>query len=430
MRAPLFVVSILAASLTACQTPTPEKIETWKGTQKGPGKLRDVVKDDGADPHLRGLALAALVEIGMGSEAMRDFSEAQPAKKGAIVHEAVEPLTTTLGASLTSPTVPTQAQRSAKDALFELRGDATAADKPRIDDLLVKWTTLDLGPRASLGGESTEKILRAIGPAAAPALVQTVTTTESPLAASLLGELGDPSAQSTAAASLIARAKHGASPSETDLAAIGFVGGPSAEGYLMEVARGSAPADTRQKALYALAHAPRLAGSEKVLAGAQAIAVDAHAPGDVREAAFQVLEKIGPAAVGTLVHLFTDANTTVRERAMEAALKAGGAAAVKPVLAALPEDRTWKSDDLNSFVVHDLTLLGKDGPAALAEAARHPPALGQVAALRALAKVGSGKDAAACGLLVSDTSAPRSLSPATTVGKEAMACKAALASRP
>jgi hypothetical protein len=408
-----------------CNSPTPEKIETWKGTQHGPEKLRAAVHDDGGDPHLRGLALAALVEIGAGADGIRELSTASADNKAKVVHEAIEPLTTVLGASVTSPTSPTKVQRNAKDGLFEMRGDASPADKASIDKLLVRWTTIDLAGRAALGGESTEKILLAVGAPAAPALAALAPVGPDLLAARLLGQVGDIESWATASGALITQAKRAAAPSEQVLQALGLIGDITASGYLIDLAtQSSAQVDVRTKALYALALKPFIAPG--IISKAAALAADAHAPGGVREAAFQLLEKIGAPAVPAIIKLFTDANATARYRAMEAALKAGGAAAVGQVLAALPEDRPWKADDLDAYVIHDLTLLGKDAVPALIAAAQHPPALGQIAALRALAQVATSKDGAALTRLASDTGRPKALSPSTTVGEEARRTEATL----
>ena len=58
-----------------------------------------------------------------------------------------------------------------------------------------------------------------------------------------------------------------------------------------------------------------------------------------------------------------DPDETVRWRAVEAALAAGKEKAVVPVLEALNPAGKYKQEDLDSYVVHDLVLVG---PAALA----------------------------------------------------------------
>ena len=424
--------AILAAALlgapAGCQ-PTPERIATWKGTQKGPGKLRELAQDEAADPRLRALAIAALVEIGEGFSA-RDLAGTAPAAKGAIAREAVAPLAALLGPSLDGPVPTTPAQRAAKDALFVLRADAAPPDRARIDALLVKWIAADLAARASQGGESSEKILLAIGASAASALVPIAQPGPNLVeAARLLGELGDRDAAQRAAAPLVAgaRAASGNVP-EPVLVAIGLLGSAPATAFLLELAQ-HGPVDGRKRALYALAQGRLSAGDEKALAGALAIAADARADGGVREAAFQVIEKVGPAAVGGCVRLFRDPNTTVRFRAVEAALKAGGAGAIARVLPALPEDRPITSEDLDSLVVHDLDLLGKEAMPALAEAARHPPALGQIAALRALARRGGPKEAQVAAGLAAETTVCGVLRPPSNVGDEARRAQAAIERR-
>jgi HEAT repeat protein len=77
----------------------------------------------------------------------------------------------------------------------------------------------------------------------------------------------------------------------------------------------------------------------------------------VREAAFQLLEKL-PSSVGGLVLLMRDPDATVRWRAVEAALAAGKQNAVVPVLEALDPTAKYKKEDLDSYVVHDLVLVG------------------------------------------------------------------------
>jgi hypothetical protein len=429
----LVLLAGLAAAAAACQA-TPEKIATWKGTQKGPGKLREVVQDDGADPHLRALAFSALIEIGMAMDARQDLQRATPQARAAIAHEAIQPLVGVLGDTLARAGTTTPAQRSAKDALFVLRADAAAADRAQIDQLLIKWTTADLSARASLGGESTEKILTAIGPSAAPAVVPLVRGgPDLILAAKLVGELGDADAQKRASAALLELARSGPGGTravpEPVLQSLGLVGGDDATAFLLLLAN-QAGADTREKALLALAQGKLSAGNDKALAGALAIASDTHAPGGVREAAFGVAEKVGPAAVGGLIKLFTDHDEVVRWRAVEAALKAGGKEAIARVLPALPEDRPVKSEDLDSYVVHDLALIGKEALPQLVAAAKAPGhELGRIAAIRTLGRIGGAAEAAALSALTGDHGTAKTLQPATTVGDEAEKAKAALGQR-
>src|SRR5579859_6415994 len=159
----------MLALVAACEV-TPDKIARWKETERGPRKLREALADDGLAPSLRAQALAALVELGMTQEALGDLEKSPDAARQAVVHEALAPLAQLLG-KLGAPDPTTRPQREAKDALFALRKDATPTDRAQIDEFLAVWTTADLVGRMSQGGNSSEKILVAIGPRAAPRLM-------------------------------------------------------------------------------------------------------------------------------------------------------------------------------------------------------------------------------------------------------------------
>ena len=96
----------------------------------------------------------------------------------------------------------------------------------------------------------------------------------------------------------------------------------------------------------------------------------------MRESAFQLLEKM-PSSVTGLIALMRDPDETVRWRAVEAALAAGKDKAVVPVLEALNPAGKYKAEDLDSYVVHDLVLVG---PTAL------PPLQTELASKNAVAR--------------------------------------------
>jgi hypothetical protein len=339
--------------------PTPEKIAQWKETERGPRKLRETVQRSGLAPSLRGQALAALVELGMTQEALSDLGQTSADERRAVIHEAVPKLAELARGSGIAGSATTRAQREAKDALFLLRVDAAAADRDQADAALIEWTTADLAGRMSAGGHSSEQILMAIGPKAAPRLMELLQPGSSQLvpAASILGKLGDKEVRARAADQLIERVrKAGPRVDEADLQAIGLIGGPHATAYLVEAAEHGSP-ESRQKAMLALAQGNLAAGDGSAQAAALRIAGDKKAPGPLREAAFQLLEKL-PSSVGGLVLLMRDSDATVRWRAVEAALAAGKQNAVVPVLEALDPAARYKKEDLDSFVVHDLVLVG------------------------------------------------------------------------
>ena len=425
-----WLAALLVAPLAACGA-TPEKIETWKGTQRGPDKLRAVVEDDGADPKLRALSAAALVEIGMGADAQAELAKASATSKPALVHELVAPLATMLGTSVVTTGPTTEAQRAAKDMLFVEREDAAAADRARIDELLLQWTTVDLSARASLGGQSSAKILTAIGAPAADKLVPLVHPGPELLgSAKLIGQLGNAGARDRAVAQLVTAARSSpvglARVTDDVLAALGSLGGEHATEFLLEVAM-KAEKPTRKAALFALAQGrPE---PKRALAGALGIAGDAHADPGVREAAFQVLDKLGPPAVDGVLKMFHDADSKVRFRAVHTAFLAGGVASIGKVLAALPDDRPVPSADVDDFVVRDVVELGEVALPALAMAVTGKTSVGRVAAIRALGQLGKPKDASALAPLMTDASTCAATRPPARIADEAKKASEALAAR-
>jgi len=354
------VVVQLALTSVACD-PTPEKIARWKETERGPRKLRETVQKNGLAPSLRAQALVALVEVGMAGDAVGDLANIDAGDRRAIIHEAVPRLAEVARGSGIAGSATTRAQREAKDALFVLRTDAAPDDRAAADAALIEWTTADLNGRMSSGGHSSEQILLAIGPKAAPRLAELMQPGSSQLvgAAAIFGKVADTDARARAADMLIQRIQK-AGPRGLDdeaLQALGLIGGPRATAFLVDQAEHARDEATREKALLALAQGNLSAGDSALQAAALRIAGDKKAPGKVRESAFQLLEKM-PTAVTGLIALMHDPDETVRWRAVEAALAAGKDKAVVPVLEALNPAGKYKPEDLDSYVVHDLVLVG------------------------------------------------------------------------
>jgi hypothetical protein len=348
----------------ACD-PTPEKIARWKETERGPGKLREALQKNGLDPALRAQALAALVEIGMAQDAIADLGKVDDKDRKAIIHDAVPRLAEVARGSGIAGSATTRAQREAKDALFLVRPDASPEDRDAADKALIEWTTADLNGRMSSGAHSSDVILTAIGAKAAPRLSELMQPGSSQLvsAAAIYGKVAPPDDRARAADALIQRIQK-AGPRGLDeqaLQALGLIGGPRATAFLVDQAEHARDEETRGKALLALAQGNLSAGDASLQSAALRIAGDKKAPGKVRESAFQLLEKMPPAVTG-LIALMHDPDETVRWRAVEAALAAGKDKAVVPVLEALNPGGKYKQEDLDSYVVHDLVLVG---PAAL-----------------------------------------------------------------
>lgn len=393
---------------------TPEKIASWKETEHGPVKIRDALKSGSVAPEVRGLALAALVELGMQAEAQDDLKEAGDADRQATLHAAVPALV-----KIAKDGAATRAQRSAKDALFQFRDQAAAPDKTVIDDALIEWVTADLAGRMTAGGNSSDKILRAIGPRAAPKLAEVIgrpTTSEASRgeAAKLLGAIGDKPSREQAGAKLVEAARREKQLQDSTLQQIGWVGGDHAVAYLTQLAEDThQQPGVRAKALLALAGG---AGDPAALPAALRLAGDKHAPGEVRDAAFEVGEKIGPPAVPGLVKLLDDPDDKVRWRTVEAALKAGGPGAVTPVLEALPAARAYSRDDLKSYVVHDCVLIGPGSLPPLRDELKSKSWPARAAAVLAIGELGRADDAPRLEALSGDATKLKGFGAAGTLG--------------
>lgn len=430
------LVGLLGVQLAGC-TVTPEKIARWKDTERGPGKLRDALKESSLAPALRAQALAALVEIGMAQDALGDLHGAAPAERQEVVHEAV-PLVAKLAAA-PAGTETTRVEREAKDALFELRADAAPADLPAIDDALIAWTTADLAGRLEQGGQSSDKILTTIGARAVPRLLELLASAggghegASQLeAAAILGKVADAPSRARAADALVASARQAATRTREVgdglLKAIAAIGGSHANAFLLDQGE-HGPEAVRARALEALAQAApagTLAADPTVLASALRLAGDRKADPKARDAAFELAEKVGPSAVPGLINLMSASEELVRWRAVEAALAAGQAAAVRPVLEALSTSRSYSKDDLDSYVVHDLSLIGQGAVPALKAELGSRSWVARVAAMRALALVGKAADASALTPLVKDGTKLKGPWGGATVGSEARAASQAL----
>ena len=423
---PLFALLVAACG---CEV-TSEQIAAWRDTQKGPGKLREALRDPGLKPELRGHALAVLAELGMLSEIDADLAPQSPGDRAAVALQAAPRLIQLAGKSEGASL--SKVEKSAKDALFQIRDLVPAAERGPVDDALIAWTTVDLAGRMTAGGQSSEKILSAIGAKAGPrlaaVLVDGASSEASRLtAAQLCNRVCDREARAQAGAKLVERAKRERVIQEATLQQLGLVGGDHAVAYLTQLGGDvRQTAQLRQKALFALAQSPDPAALAPVIA----LARDAKVPGEVRDAAFEVAEKIGAPAVPELIKLFPDKDEKVRWRAVEAALGAGKERAVVAVLETLPDGFAYPKEDLTSFVVHDLRLIGPPALPPLRQALASKRPLARLVAVLALGEIGKAGEAAAVEALAGDGAKIKGWPAGATVGSEAKSVAARLVGKP
>ncbi|MCS6914415.1 MAG: hypothetical protein RMK29_06190 [Myxococcales bacterium] len=382
-----------------------EDISRWKQTQKGPERLRAALADAHLRSELRAQAALALVDIGRCDEAAAVLREVEEPARRAILRLAMPQLVARLQEG-PADRVPTEAQIRAKDALFVLRLLGAPEERKLADEALTAWVVADLSGRLSAGSIGSERILLDIGARAQGALLAVLSRASlgSPNllpAASLLGRLGDRESRRRAAEQIMGLlrpvlSQGQSSGVEEGMRALGALRAPEAARFLAALAE-RGPVPLRQRAFAALG----AAGDPTALELALQVAWDRREPGGVREAAFSYLERLGEIAVDGLCRIIADPKEggergqLARYRAVEAALAAGGAAAVGRVLKALPEEGTYDREDFVAFVVRQLTALGPTARPYVRTALQSQSWVARAAALMALGEAGEPQDAEA-----------------------------------
>jgi hypothetical protein len=428
------LVAALVCTLVVagCQSVSSESIAQWKSTQKGPGKLQDAIKDSSVPPKLRAEAARALIEIGMADEVDQALAVVPATDRSEILKTFV-PLEV---AEMNNPALPKA--RAARDALFSVRPFAPPEEQRQIDAALLPSIEKDLREgRVSGGRHSVDKLLAAIGPAAAPMLVALLEDPKVPFQGVVdsLERVADPAARERGGLALVKRAQ--ALP-EIPVAlwrALGTLGGKPVTAFLVQKATSGSEKDA-----VAATQALQQRRDPTLLPMAVRVAGDPRANKAVRDEMFGLVEKIGglEAQQGLLRIIAADPTDLVRYRAYEAALAVGGAGAIAPALEAVPPAATYKKDDVLDFLIKDITKLGPGAKPALARTLASPSALARMVAVLAYeaplasdAKKSVGGPAEAPPLLKlsGDKGTVRGFPPGDTVGKEAARVAAVLQKR-
>ena len=416
------LAGVLLFALAACESVSSERIETWKGTQKGPDKIEAALRGGNVPANLRALAAAALVDIGQPEK----VDEIMAAMEAGDRWEILKTLVEIHVKGIASSQVPKA--REARDALFSVRQYALPEEQKRIDGVLLASIEKDLAEGRFTGGRhSLDKMLSAIGPASGPMLVKLLGDPKSPYKglAELLVKVGDEPTRDKGGAALLGRVSPGKEiPIEMWLA-LGMIGGPAVTEYLSTKMQKGSP----EEAIFA-AKALQQARFPTVLPLALKIAADAKANKELRGEAFGVIEKIGgPESQQGLVRIIAgDKNDLVRYRAHEAALEVGKADAIVRALQAFSGKLSFKREDVVDFLVKDISKLGAQAKPQVLAALGSPSALARMTAILALeaplpsnpkGHLGGPEDAAAVLKLADDKATIKGFPSGGTVGAEA-----------
>lgn len=419
------------ALLAACESVSSEKIEQWKGTQKGPPKIAEALSNSGVAPGLRAEAAAALVDLGM-PEKVDEVMAALPANERWEILKSLVPIHVK---AMESASVPKA--RDARDGLFSVRPYAQPEQQKQIDAAILTSVEKDLKDGRFAGGRhSLDKMLVAIGTPSGPMLVKLLADPKAPYKglAELLLKVGDESARDKGGEALVRRAATEKEIPNDLWIAMGTLGGQSVTEFLTQKFLKSAPAEAALAA-----KALQQSRYPSVLPVALKIAADPKADNLVRDEAFGVVEKIGgPAAQKGLVEIIAnDKKDMVRYRAYEAALEAGKVEAVLPALQAFSDKLSFNKEDVMDFLVKDITKLGVVAKPAVLSALLSPSALARITAVWALEaplanprqSLGAANDTAALLKLADDKASPKGFPAGMTVGGEAKRVAAVLQKR-
>jgi hypothetical protein len=417
--------------LAACDSVSSEKIEQWKGTQKGPAKIEEALRNSGVGPRLRAEAAAALIDLGTG-EKVDEAMAALPTNERWEILKSFVPI-----AVKTMESAPLPKARDARDGLFSARPYAQPEEQKRIDVAILNSLEKDLKEGRFAGARhSLDKMLTAIGTPSGPMLVRLLSDPRSPYKglAELLVRVGDESARDRGGAVLVRRAAAENEIPNDMWIALGTLGGQSVTEFLTQKLLKGPPAEAALAA-----KALQQARYPSVLPLALKIAADPKANNLVRDEVFGVVEKIGGLAAqkGLVEIIANDKKDLVRYRAYEAALEAGKVEAVLPALQAFSEKLGFKKEDVVDFLVKDITKLGLPAKPAVLNALSSRSALARITAVWALEaplanprqSLGAASDAAALLKLADDKASPKGFPAGVTVGGEAKRVAAVLQKR-
>jgi hypothetical protein len=168
----VLVISLGLLAAPGCEKTTHENIDKWMSTQKGPGKLKQALTDGDLAADLSAHAGENLLRRGQDGEVKEAFAQMTPERAAAVMTELAPRLWNRARVE-GDDTVPQPQQIVAKDALFALRRYADDATRTTVDGYLTDWyATPFYEKRATMGGVQGATVLRTVGPAAAPRMMQ------------------------------------------------------------------------------------------------------------------------------------------------------------------------------------------------------------------------------------------------------------------
>ncbi len=341
------VTSVLG--LAGCEKTNHESIDKWTGTQKGPGKLKKALADEGLDPDLSAHAGVNMVRMGNDPEVREVFEAMSPARRVQVI-DKLAPRLWDVARIEKEEDLPAPPQIVAKDALISLRKYASDTGKQQIDAYLIDWyATISYEKRATVGAVLGAAVMRMVGSAGGKKLMTVANLTiAAPGQEKQKNRIGDELMLGLAAS-----------------------GNPDAVKYLIDIVKMDRGDETLPKramnalhtayvnpgGLFDLADPAALAPNLDALV---AIAKDESMPGQVVNDAIELIRAVGsPACLPPLLAMIPYPHREPRFRytVAYAGVLCGGTAAFLDVVKALPDSGNYAKDDLNGAVSGEIAKL-------------------------------------------------------------------------
>ena len=347
LRRILPLVLVLAIG---CEKTDHDTIDKWTRTEKGPGKLRNAVEDEGLDPDLSAHAAANMIKPPLSKETeVKELLEKMTPGRRQQVLEKLAPRLWNIARIENEKALPGPPQLAGKDALVMIRQWADDKLKTQIDGYLVDWYAVASYEKRAEGGQHQGvTIVRMIGAPFSKRLIDVVN-----------GVIAAPGQE---------KAKYRID--EELLLGIAASGTPEGVKKVLEISQmDRGDKELRTRALSALYRAyvdpggvfpvqspEALVPNLDLLA---AIAKDERTEGKAADDAINLIKAVGePRCLDPLVALVGEPHKSKFKYVVaNAALRCGGAKNVAKVVRALPAEGAYSKDELVGSVAGEIARM-------------------------------------------------------------------------
>jgi hypothetical protein len=344
----VLAAAVIAAAVGACDKATPENLDKWMRTEKGPDKLKKAFVDETLDADLAAHAAANLIHMQLESD-VRTGLQAMSKDRRAEVVSKLAPRLWEMAKIDRDDAIPNAGQILGKDMLVEIEPFAAPADKAAIDNDLVDWFAVSsYEGRAERGGHDGASVMRLVGPPGGKKLVEVLN--------SIVAAPGQDKAKNRIGDNLL-----------LGIAASGDPDGIKRLLDLTEQSRGDETlANRAMSALWTVYVSPNgleLRGPEALIPDLDRlaeIARDDKVPATAANHAVDLIAAVGaPKCIAPLVSMVSYPSTDpiVKFQAVNKVIRCAGLAGVKDAVEALPPTAPYAQTDLTGAISGEIAKL-------------------------------------------------------------------------